>query len=70
MRFFIPFTLLLATVALAAAPETDDTTADTIDISPEEVASCRPGYSQCMDSCRRHNGGQKCYRVCVAAPEI
>ncbi|OJK04211.1 hypothetical protein ASPACDRAFT_39828 [Aspergillus aculeatus ATCC 16872] len=76
MRFIIPLTLLLTSLALAA-PTADadaDAEADTADAAavvddvsapaPADEANtqwCRRGYDQCMNNCHRNHGGQRCY---------
>ncbi|KAB8235841.1 uncharacterized protein BDW43DRAFT_309170 [Aspergillus alliaceus] len=67
MRFFIPFTLILATIALATALNADNMV-DENKLTVEEAARCLRGYQKCLESCRRHHGGQRCYNVRDLAP--
>ncbi|KAF7590369.1 hypothetical protein BBP40_002921 [Aspergillus hancockii] len=50
-------------MALATAEAEDEN-----EITTEEAAACRPGFRRCIESCRRNNGGNRCYNVDVAAP--
>ncbi|PYI34424.1 hypothetical protein BP00DRAFT_443755 [Aspergillus indologenus CBS 114.80] len=74
MRFIIPLTLLLTSLALAvptadAEPATADAAAvvdDDAAPAPADEANtqwCRKGYDKCMNNCHRSHGGQKCYHV-------
>ncbi|PWY93374.1 hypothetical protein BO94DRAFT_582764 [Aspergillus sclerotioniger CBS 115572] len=65
MRFTIPFTLLLASLALAASPtEADNDVGADAEPAPVDTQYCRKGYDQCINNCRHHHGGNKCYRAC------
>ncbi|PYH84349.1 hypothetical protein BO82DRAFT_351934 [Aspergillus uvarum CBS 121591] len=73
MRFIIPLTLLLTSLALAVP--TADAEPDTVEAAggddaapaPADEANtqwCRKGYDKCMNNCHRSHGGQKCYHAC------
>ncbi|RAK82779.1 uncharacterized protein BO72DRAFT_10216 [Aspergillus fijiensis CBS 313.89] len=72
MRFIIPLTLLLTSLALAAPTadaeaDTADAAAAVVDDAPADEANtqwCRRGYDQCMNNCHRNHGGQRCYHAC------
>ncbi|PYI06479.1 hypothetical protein BO78DRAFT_418653 [Aspergillus sclerotiicarbonarius CBS 121057] len=68
MRFTIPLALFLASLALAAPTAEADNDADVAasdaDPAPVDAQACRRGYRECLDSCNRHHGGNKCYRAC------
>ena len=56
MRFTVPLTLFLASLALAASPvEAENDVVTDAEPAPVDAQYCRKGYDQCMNVCALFN---------------